>query len=125
MTNTGQKYDVVSDKFRADGYWGHTDGMHTISVSYQNLVGNLFLQGTLSTDPKDDDWFNIDINQKSSIKPYYEFNGESGVIARTFTGNFVYLRAILSRTSREELAPLPNGNAGPELGQINNILLAM
>jgi hypothetical protein len=125
LTNTGQKYDVVSEKYRADGYWGHTDGLHTISVSHHNLVGNLFIQGTLSTDPKEDDWFDIDINNKSSVKAYLEFHGESGVIARTFIGNFVYLRAILSRSSREDLSPLPNGNAGPELGQINNILLAM
>lgn len=125
MTNTGRQYDVQSDKFRSDGYWGHTDGLHTVSVSYQSLIGNLFIQGTLSTDPQEGDWFDIDINPISSIKSYAEFNGESGVRAFTFIGNFVYLRAILSRSGNLGLSPDSAGRATPEQGQIDKILLAI
>ena len=125
MTNTGNEYDVVGEPYRADGYWGFSDGLHTVSASYQNLKGNLRIQGTLSTNPEDDDWFDIDINPQSSQITWIEYDGESGVDGFTFIGNFVFLRAILDRSCRVDLEPDVNGKAFLEQGQIDRILLVM
>lgn len=125
MSMTNNTFDVTSEKFRADGYWGHTDGLHTVSINYHHLKGDFYIQGTLSLDPQDDDWFDININNTSSQKTYAEFNGESGVNGFSFEGNFTYIRAILDRTCRDGLEPDINGHATPDQGQINNVLLAM
>lgn len=125
MTNTGSLFDVVGEKFRADGYWGNSDGIHTVSATYQNFKGDLYIQGTLSTDPQDGDWFNIDINPKDHAIDYVVFDGESGTRAYTFVGNFVYLRAIVNRSYRVDLTADVNGFSRIEDGQIDRILLAM
>ncbi len=125
MTNTGRQFDVVGEAYRADGYWGYSDGLHTISASYQNFKGNLRIQGTLSTNPEDNDWFDIDINPTDNRIPFIEFDGESGVNGFSFVGNFVFLRAILDRSCRHDLEPDVNGKAFIEQGQIDRILLVM
>jgi len=125
MTHTGNQFDVTSDKFRADGYWGHSDGLHTISIDFQHLKANFYIQGTLSTDPQEEDWFDIDINNTDHNKTFIQFNGESGVNGFSFVGNFTYLRSILSRTCQPDLESDTNGNAFPDQGQIDKVLLAM
>jgi hypothetical protein len=125
MTNTGNEYDVVGDAYRADGYWGFSDGMHTVSVTYQNFFGAFRLQATLSTKPQDGDWFDIDINPRDHRKPWVEFTGESGIKAYTFIGNFVFLRAILDRSCVAGIEPNPHGKAHLEQGQIDRVLLVM
>ena len=124
MSNTGDKFDVTGDKFRADGYWGHTDGLHTISISSHNLIGNLHIQGTLSMSPEPSDWFDIDINPKDHRLDYLKFEGSSGVLAVTLIGNFGYLRAVLDRTN--SIAEKDQNGLAKEVdGQIDRILLAM
>lgn len=125
MTNTGNNYDVVSEPYRADGFWGYSDGLHTVSASVQNLKGNLRLQATLSTSPQEKDWFDIDINPKDHRIPWIEFDGQSSVEGFSFIGNFVFIRAILDRSNRIDLEPDINGKAFLEQGQIDRILLVM
>jgi hypothetical protein len=125
MTNTGNQYDVVSDKFRSDGYWGNSDGLHTISVHFQHLVGNFHVQGTLSIDPQEGDWFDIGINPTDNRILHVEYDGTTGVNGFSFIGNFTYLRVKLSRTERLDIAPDNAGRAFPEQGQINKVLLVI
>jgi len=135
MTNTGQNHNLVGDAKRADGYYGRTDGLHTVQVIVNNFTGNFGIQGTLATEPTESDWFDINLNANrnvSSASPYVSFpvnpaaptnpqGGDDATLAFTFVGNFVYLRAILDRSSY--IVPDPT-NVSP-YGNIDKVLLSM
>ena len=120
LTSTGSEFEVTGKAIRADGYFGHTDGKHTVQVNYSNLTGAFSLQATLALEPEESDWFDIHLNKLNSIDPLFYANGESGVKAFTFTGNFTYIRARLLR-SYIQPEPLPDA----ELGSIDKVLLSM
>lgn len=128
LSNTRDLYDVIGTPYRADSWYGYTDGIHTVSMSCSNLYGNFHLQGTLSTDPEDEtSWFDIDINFADNEIPYYEFYGESGIRAYTFIGNFTFIRASLIRSERDDLSPLNMNQNKNDVnhGFIDKALLAM
>lgn len=120
LSNTSGQYQVVSDKFRADGWWGHTDGLHTVQLNYTSLIGKFSLQGTLSLNPEESDWFYIDINNEDGSIPCVEYNGETGIAAFSFVGNFTFLRVKLTR---EDMDPEPQNTA--PYGHIDKVLLSL
>jgi hypothetical protein len=122
MTNTSGLYTKTGDAIRADGWWGNTDGLHTVQVKYINFKGFFKLEGTLSMTPTDSDWFPIYLNNGNSISPCVEFDYETGNIAFTFVGNFVHLRA---KMIREEVFPEPDYSVILTLGAIDKVLLAL
>jgi hypothetical protein len=137
MSNTGRNHNLVGDKVRADGYYGRTDGIHTVQVVVANFTGNFGIQGTLATEPTEADWFDINLNVNrnvASASPYVSYpvnpaaptnvggNGDDGTQAFTFVGNFVYLRAILDRSNIADPGEL---SATTELGVISKVLLSM
>jgi len=148
MSNTGNAYNLVGDKIRADSYFGYTDGIHTVQVVYQNFTGGIGIQGTLALDPSDEDWFWIqlvDSRGNCSDRPYMVYpkdplnptgaaaqastgltnsNGDSGTEAFTFQGNFVYLRAIVTREYIQP-PPTPNIDGRWYLGQVDRILVSL
>lgn len=132
LTNTDRNHNVIGEPFRADGYYGRTDGIHTVQVVYTNFTGEFGLQATLEVSPKEEDWFFINLNAFTTIQsPYIQFpadplnptgtNGDTGTKAFTFQGNFVYLRAVLNRDYIPEPGPLDVW----ELGHIDRVLLAL
>jgi len=128
LSSTSNNYDVQGAGFHADSWYGYTDGLHTVSVTYVNLYGNFHLQGTLSTDEEDESsWFDIDINSTDNAIPYIEFNGESGINAFSFVGNFTFIRASLNRSERADLDPddLNSDSAKDNQGLIEKVLLAI
>jgi hypothetical protein len=136
LTNTGTQWNVIGEPIRADAYYGYTDGIHTVQVIYQNFVGGFGLQGTLALDPKPEDWFYIKLNTWGDVNnPFMTFpeeqlaptgsnGGDTGSIATTFIGNFVYLRAILTR---DYLQPTPTNPQWEtwQYGQIDSVLLSL
>lgn len=133
MSNTGRNHNLVGDAIRSDGYFGRSDGLHTIQVIYSNFTGDFGLQGTLEVNPTESDWFFINLNFATTIQsPYVRFpenpadpsgpTGDTGTRAFSFKGNFVYLRALLNR----DYIPEPNPNEDTTgLGQIDRVLLCM
>ncbi len=109
MSNTNTQWNVIGEPVRADAYYGYTDGLHTVQVVYQNLVGGFGIQATLALDPKPEDWFWIKLNPTGSLTaPFLTFpidplapsganGGDTGSMALTFIGNFVFLRAVVTR----------------------------
>ena len=93
---------VVSEKFKGDGYYGRSDGFHTVQINVNGVAGTVQIQGTLATTPATADWFNIDGALYDS-----QTAGKDGAFVYNFTGNFVWIRASISYTD----------------GTINNILL--
>lgn len=85
----------TGDKARGDGFYGYSDGLHTVSFHVNNFTGRIWLQATLLEDPTDDDWFNIAL---ATSTEYLQLNASSTTQGATFTGNFVYIRAVVDRS---------------------------
>jgi hypothetical protein len=76
-----------TDKQKGDGYYNLGDGLHTVTYLTDSFEGTIKMQGTLATNPTEDDWFDIDNT---------DFGADSttaGSAYRNFTGNFVWIRA--------------------------------
>lgn len=137
LANTGTQWNVVGEPIRGDAYYGYTDGISTVQIIYQNFVGGFGLQGTLALDPKPEDWFWIRINPTGDVyTPFMMFpndpyaptganGGDTGSIATTFVGNFVFLRAVVTR---DYIQPAPPNHAqwtSWQYGQIDKCLLSI
>lgn len=106
QSSTGSEMNVTTDKVEGDGYYGYSDGIHTFAVSYNAFKGRIYVQGTLSLDPADTDWFNLQVpgGRTPELGGYKQFptsgtDGFSGVEAYTIEGNFTYLRVVIDRSS--------------------------
>ena len=58
---------ITGDKFKGDGYYGRSDGLHTIQVNLSGFLGEVQLQGTLAVDPTADDWFTVRLGSGQTI----------------------------------------------------------
>jgi hypothetical protein len=80
---------------KGDGYYGFSDGLHTVSFHAKNMVGRVWLEATLLENPTEADWFVIEIGDTT---PYFEFDHVTETKGVTFMGNFVFLRASVDRS---------------------------
>ena len=97
----------TGDKFKGDGYYGRSDGLHTIQVNLAGFLGDVQLQGTLAVDPTADDWFTVRLGSGQTIdttgkifnaitsKLEYTAN-ETSSKTYNFTGNYVWIRIYVS-----------------------------
>ena len=95
LTNQDE-LSYTGDKFKGDGYYGYSDGLHTISFHVNNFIGRLYLQATLVENPTDDDWFYIGLGTTTDYLDYSSQTTDAKGV--TFTGNFVWLRASVDRS---------------------------
>lgn len=79
-------------KQKGAGYNKHNDGVHTAVFSFDNFVGTVKIQGTLELYPTDNDWVDIPETSITIEDSSALINNES----RTFTGQFVWIRAAYS-----------------------------
>lgn len=85
-------YSYTSDKAKGDGYFGSSDGLHTVTYTVvENFIGNIKIQATLAADPTEDDWFDV-----TDTTITYPFPGENNTQYANFTGLFVWIRAVVS-----------------------------
>tara|TARA_B100000242_G_scaffold183280_1_gene131610 strand:- start:1959 stop:2327 length:369 start_codon:yes stop_codon:yes gene_type:complete len=84
----GTSTSFFSDKSESDGYYGYTDGLHTIAAFPNAFVGTIKFQGSLATDPGDSDWVDI-----PGITIGDGATATSTAVTHNFTGNFVWVRA--------------------------------
>lgn len=100
----GSSASFNGDKVKGDGYYGFSDGVHTVQTRVTSFVGTLKIQGTLKKDPASTDW--VDVNDiligdgSTAITSSYLNN---------FTGNFVWIRVSVTEFTA---------------GTINNIFMA-
>ena len=97
----------TGEKFKGDGYYGRSDGLHTLQVDLNGFLGNIELQGTLAINPTADDYFPIALGSGTTIdttgklivntstKLEYTDN-ETSSKSYNFTGNFVWVRIYIS-----------------------------
>ena len=110
MITDGAALDFTGSPVKADGYYGFSDGMHTVSFHLNDFRGRIYIEATLvdtEANITSTDWFPI---QMQVDQDYIQHpidagnllgdgaNGDTTVEAFTFTGNFVYLRAKVIRT---------------------------
>ena len=92
------------DKVKGDGYYGFSDGVHTVQTRVTSLVGTIKIQGTLVKDPANTDWVDVATvltsDGSTAITESYLNN---------FTGNFVWIRIAVSASTA---------------GSVNNIFMA-
>lgn len=143
LSNTKKEMEVTGPSIKGDSYYGYTDGIHTIQVSYLNFTGAFGLQGTLSLDPQEEDWFWINLpgiedfdsvpyltypkdplNPTGSESIESSYTGDTGTEAFTFRGNFTFLRAVVTREYIEP-APVQPSDGTWYLGQVDNVLLCI
>ena len=99
---------ITGDKFKGDGYYGRSDGLHTVQVDLVGFIGKVAMQGTLATNPVEADWFTLVLDSgKQSVDTTGLVATQSvtsveytSVITNTknynFTGNYVWVRAYVS-----------------------------
>lgn len=124
-TTTG-KVNVTGSKFQGAGYSSTIGCFHTVSISLSNFIGRIYIEGSLASDPTNDDWFPIELTPNNRYlqfpqdinKPTGANGGDSGTIAYSFSGNYIWIRA---RVDREYLIPYPLNDQF--VGQVEKILL--
>jgi len=80
-----------SDKVKGDGYYGFSDGVHTVQTRVTSLIGTVKIQGTLVKDPATTDFVDI--------ATVIESDGSTAITdsyLNNFTGNFVWIRIAVS-----------------------------
>jgi hypothetical protein len=99
---------ITGEKFKGDGYYGRSDGLHTVQVDLAGFIGKVAMQGTLATNPVEADWFTLVLDSgKQSVDTTGLVATQSitsieytSVITNTknynFTGNYVWVRAYVS-----------------------------
>ena len=75
---------VTGEKFKGDGYYGRSDGLHSVQYTYSGLSGTITIQGTLAVTPVEADWFDVHT---------YTATEETASKIASFTGNYVWVRA--------------------------------
>ncbi len=100
----GSSASFNGDKVKGDGYYGFSDGVHTVQTRVTSLVGTIKIQGSLKKDPASTDWVDVvtvnDSDGSTAITNSFLNN---------FTGNFVWIRVAVSSFTA---------------GTINNIFMA-
>lgn len=90
----GSSPDFASAKLKGNGYYGYTDGLHTVSYTFTGFVGTLTMQASLASDPGDNDWFDVmDTSTGDGTTPV------NGTYFYNFTGNFVWCRVSVTNFS--------------------------
>ena len=100
MLGTENELDYTGDSVRGDGFYGFSDGIHTVQITVADFIGRIYLQGTLASTPTETDWFNIKVNGNDDYITYGvgAGTGVTSTLAYTFQGNMVYLRAKVERS---------------------------
>lgn len=80
---------VTGEKHKGDGYYGRSDGLHTVQYTYTEFTGVIDIQASLAVDPTDSDWFTV-ISKTISQESKSEIT--------SFTGNYVWIRARVEYT---------------------------
>jgi hypothetical protein len=81
---------VTGDKYKGDGYYGRSDGFHTVQYSVNGFIGSIDMEATLAVEPTADDWFTLNTNLTSADD---SSSYATGSFIYNFTGNYVWVRA--------------------------------
>jgi len=83
---------VTGEKYKGDGYYGRSDGFHTVQYNITGFIGTVNIQATLAVNPTADDWFTV----YTQAYPVVNDEGTTKSNFANFTGNYVWIRAYIS-----------------------------
>lgn len=99
----------TSDPVKGDGYYGRSDGLHTVVWNLIGFRGTITIQGSLATEPTENDWVNIKLSSDTSfsvdttgsaiigsVSQITYSTSTTNAFAYNFTGNFVWVRAKIT-----------------------------
>jgi hypothetical protein len=91
LSNVSTETNITAygPKNKGAGYHTFNDGLHTAVYEFDNFVGSVKIQGTLSMYPGDEDWFDI-TNTSITVEDSTPLIASEIV---NFTGKFLWLRA--------------------------------
>ena len=93
---------ITSANIPADSYYGFADGLHTVAFKGDGFTGSFALEATLATTPTANDWFRIPLNGTNA----QSFTTYTGTTAYTFTGNYVYIKALVFNATAGTVASI-------------------
>jgi len=90
-TYDGSTTTITGEKYKGDGYYGRSDGVHTVQWTLTDFIGTVNIQATLAINPTESDWFTVSTNTYTVA--------ESSSNIQSFTGNYVWVRATVNSWS--------------------------
>jgi len=134
MGNTQEKANLIGEPCKADGWFGHKRGLHTVVVQVVNFTGRIYLEASLELNPTESDWFTIPLSDSTDylqfpinpLKPTgtYDSGGDTAAIGVSFKVNALWLRARLDRTYISDILYDQDRRALSMLGNVVKITLA-
>jgi len=104
LSTTSTDMNKYSTDVKGDSYYGYSDGLHSVQVVYEQFIGRVRIQATLSLEPSSTDWFDLVPTTTSGTEfngaGYVQFNSnEPGNLAEcyTFSGNYTFVRVYMDR----------------------------
>jgi len=85
---------VAGDAYKGDGYYGRSDGFHTVQYDISGFIGTIAIQASLAVEPIDSDWFTV----YTQAYPVSSDEGTTTSVITNFTGNYVWIRAYVEYT---------------------------
>ena len=79
-----------SSALKATGYYNKPNGIVTLAVYGTGYTGNFWVEGALSENPVESDWFNITLG--SYTDPFYPYTAHTGIDPWTFRTNVHHIR---------------------------------
>ena len=79
-----------SSMFKATGYFNKPNGLITLAVYATGYTGNFYVQGALSENPTENDWFDITLGSYTEV--FFPYNSYTGIDPWTFRTNVNYIR---------------------------------
>lgn len=89
----GSSTTFYSNKTKGSGYYGYTDGLHTIAFYLTNFIGKITVQGSLAKDPGDNDWFNVSLGSGGVTSTV----STTGLVSETIVNEIVYTEATTNQ----------------------------
>ena len=129
MSDTSQYWNKTGEKIRADGFYGSSDGLHTLSIYVGNFIGRVYIEASIAENPTATDWFAIPFDGATLDHVEYPHvgallnpNGETSVLGFNLTANITWIRSRLDRTYLGIPEPVPSDFA--LYGAISKILMS-
>lgn len=107
--NTGTTaLTYYSDRLKGDGYYGSSDGFHSVQLQVTNFIGKVEMQASLAVEPTTSDWFTAELSigggsvDTTGLFTPYNVDAlqwtQSTTTVKTynFSGNFVWVRGKIS-----------------------------
>lgn len=89
FTQNGDNY--YSSRFAGTAQSYNADGTNTVVVYTTNYTGEFYAQGSLESNPTENDWFNIELDP-DQYETEWQFSAETGLTPFTFDGMFMWVR---------------------------------